>query len=79
MTNLRRRTQKVLQGCLTMLKHELSQEYAHWNKNIFKSFLKENIDWAGLTFMGRLFQARRPATEKALSPNDIAQFSALPE
>jgi len=47
----------MLQGRLTMLKHELSQEYARWNKNVFKSFLNENIDWAELTFMGRLFQA----------------------
>jgi len=30
--------------------------------------------------MGRLFQARRPATKKALSPNDrrVDEFSALP-
>jgi len=36
----------MLQGHLTMLKHELRQEYARWNENLFKSFLKENIDWA---------------------------------
>jgi len=41
MTNERRRSHKILQGRLTMLKHELSQEYARWNKNVFKSFIKE--------------------------------------
>jgi len=50
-----------------MLKHELSQEYACWIKNVFKRFLKENINWAERTFMGRLFQVRGPATEKAES------------
>jgi len=64
----------MLQRRLTILKHELSQEYARWNKNVFKSFLKEYIDWAERIFKGRLFQARGPATEKALSPNDIAEF-----
>jgi len=59
-----RRTQKLLQG-RTMLKHELRRY-----KNVFKYFLKENIDWAERTFMGRLFQVSGPATEKALSPND---------
>jgi len=38
MTNLRRRTQQMLQGRLTMLKHELSQEYARWNKQFLKVF-----------------------------------------
>jgi len=52
-----------------MLKHELSQQYARWNKNFFKRFLKENIDWTERTFMGRLFQSRGPATKKAMSPN----------
>jgi len=37
-----------------MLKHELSIEYARSNKNVFKSFLKEYIDWAERTFIGRL-------------------------
>jgi len=36
----------MLAGRLAMLKHELSQEYARWNNNVFKSFLEENIDWA---------------------------------
>jgi len=55
-----------------MSKHELSQVYARWNTNVYANFLKENIDWAERTFMGRLFQACGacgPATEKALSPN----------
>jgi len=52
MTNLRRRMQKRLQGRLTMLKHELSQEYARWNNNVFKSYLKETIDWEERTFTG---------------------------
>jgi len=69
-------TQKTVQGRLTMLNTNSSQEYARLNKYVFKSFLKEYIDWAEWTFMGRLFQVRRPATEKALSP--IAEFSALP-
>jgi len=79
MTNLRRRTQKMLQGRLTLLKQQLSQEYARWNKNVWKSFIKEYIDWAEQTFMGRLFQARRPATEKALSQNDIRVLSTSSE
>jgi len=70
MTNLKRHTQKMLPGHLKMLKHELGQEYARWNKNVFNSFLKESIDWAELIFMGRLFQTRGPATEKDRSPND---------
>ena len=53
-----------------MLKHEQSQEYARWNKNVFNSFLKVYNDWAERTCIGRLFQAREPATQKALSPND---------
>jgi len=61
---------KLLQGRLTMFKHELSSEYARWNKYVLKSFLKEYIDWAEQTFIGRMFQACGPATEKALSPND---------
>jgi len=44
MINLRRRTHNMLKGRLTMLQHELSQEYARWNKHVFKSFQKEKID-----------------------------------
>jgi len=63
----------MLQGRLKMLKHELSQEYARWNKKVFKSFLKEN--WPEQTFMGRLFQVCGPVTENALSPNDSRVLS----
>jgi len=31
---------------MAMLNHELKLEYARWNKAVFLSFLKENIDWA---------------------------------
>jgi len=50
------------------VKTRISSEYTRLYKNVFKSFLKyEYIDWAEQTFMGRLFQARGPATEKAVA------------
>jgi len=50
-----------------MLKHELSQEYARWNKNVFKSFLKENNDCAERTFMARMFQTRASDWESSVA------------
>jgi len=45
----------MLQGCLTMLKYELGQEYASLNKNVFKGFLKENIELGRANIYGKIF------------------------
>jgi len=42
----------MLQGRLTMLNTNSSQENARWNENVVKSFLEEYIGWAERTCMG---------------------------
>jgi len=50
-----------------------SQEYGSWNKNVFKSFLKEYIDWTEQTFMGRLLR-RAGLRQRKLIHQTIADW-----
>jgi len=50
-----------------MLKHEFQSKIRTLEQIVLTRFIKEYIDWAERTFIGRMFQASGPATEKSMS------------